>query len=52
MVYWPQYFKIEEIEPLQINNDLGFDVSIPNLPEDILERQYGDWEVVNKEFKY
>ena len=50
--YWPQYFKIEEIEPLQINNDLGFDVSIPNLPEDILERQYGDWEVVNKEFKY
>ena len=50
--YWPQYFKIEEIEPLQLNNDLGFDVSIPNLPKDILKRQYGDWEVVNKEFKY
>ena len=55
--YWTKknsfkYFK-EEVELLQVNNDLGFPVSIPNNAEHILLRQYGDnWQTPNPDFQY
>ena len=55
--YWTtfnsfKYFK-EEVELLQVNNQLGFDVTIPNNAEHILQRQYGDnWETCDPNFQY
>tara|TARA_R110000822_G_scaffold88526_3_gene205104 strand:- start:219 stop:797 length:579 start_codon:yes stop_codon:yes gene_type:complete len=50
--FWEQYYKKEEVENLKNNDDLGFLITIPSNPEDILERQYGDWKTENREFKY
>ena len=47
-----KYFK-EEVELLQVNEDLGFPISIPNNAEDILLRQYGDtWRTPDSNFQY
>jgi phosphorylcholine metabolism protein LicD len=47
------YFNYNEINDLQVNNDLGYDVPIPNDSHSILERQYGSsYMVPNKDFKY
>ena len=47
------YFNYNEINDLQVNNDLGYDVPIPNEPHSILKRQYGSsYMVPDKNFKY
>lgn len=47
------HYKLEELQDLQTNTDLGFNVTIPNHAENILERQYGkDWRIPNKDFQY
>jgi hypothetical protein len=52
--FWPEikYYK-DEIEELDINNDLGFDIPVPKHRPRILERQYGkDWFIEDKNFMY
>jgi len=47
------YFEYNEINDIQINKDLGFDVPIPNNPHSILKRQYGEnYMTPDKNFKY
>lgn len=47
------HFKVEELQDIQINMDLGFAVPVPNKADDILERLYGpDWRTENKTFQY
>ena len=47
-----KYFN-QEVELLQVNDDLGFSISIPNNAENILQRQYGDtWKTPDPNFQY
>ena len=51
---WPKHIYLEEeILDLSGNTDLGFTVPVPNLVENVLERQYGkDWRIPDPNFKY
>lgn len=52
--HWDKlFYKKEEVEHLQTNNSLGFEIKIPNNAINILKRQYGEeWNIVDKDFKY
>ena len=55
--YWTKFknhhYKLDELQDLKINDDLGYNIIIPNNVENILERLYGtNWRIENKDFKY
>ena len=52
--HWPNFFfKKDEVEHLQTNNSLGFEIKIPNNAVNKLKRQYGEeWNILDKDFKY
>ena len=49
--FWDYYYTVDDLK-LQKNNDLGYEIYIPNNQEEILTRQYGNWQIPNKDFKY